>query len=261
MQVQNVVNGFARSAVRYDHHAEVQFQSAGRLIAYMEANTRDLIDGPLLEIGCGTGVLSKQMLDIFSDRDVQITDACEQMVTQCRTRLASKAGESNRVELSVLDAQEYCSPDTFAMIAAAFTLQWIPDLDRSMQNLQRSLRPGGKLFFSLPTSNSFPEWRNMCRAAGVPFTGNQLPEASFFRAFAANNDLRLSLYEETFKVSYRSLLHFLQSLKLLGAHTSEHIAPLSVREIRRLLNYASKEYPSNFPVTYKVLFGNFTKPV
>lgn len=260
MQVQSVVNGFARSAIRYDQHAEVQLQSAGRLIAYMEANTRDLVDGPLLEIGCGTGVLSKQMLDIFSDRDVQITDACEQMVVQCRSRLSAKPDATNRVELSVLDAQEYCSPDTFAMIAAAFTLQWIPDLDRSIQNLQRSLKPSGKLFFSLPTSSSFPEWKNICRAAGVPFTGNPLPEAAFFRDFAAKNGLKLSLYEETFKVSYRSLLHFLQSLKLLGAHTSEHIAPLSVGEVRRLVNYATREYPGNFPVTYKVLFGNFTKP-
>jgi hypothetical protein len=95
--------------------------------------------------------------------------------------------------------------------------------------------------------------------AGVTFTANSLPEAPVFRAFAARSSLRFGLYEETFNVRYRSLFHFLQSLKLLGAGTAVHTTRLSVGEMRRLLELAAELHPESFPVTYKILFGHFTR--
>jgi malonyl-CoA O-methyltransferase len=272
MYLHEVVKGFARSATHYEHHAEVQLQSAGRLAAYMEANTRDLVDGQILEIGCGTGIMSRRLIDIFPDRQIQLTDACDEMVAQCRSRLTSAAVlapgteiEQRTVELpanitlSTTDAQCIVAPDQYALIAAAFALQWLNDLDGCLSNLTNSLKMGGKLFFSVPTAGSFPEWKQTCHSAGVNFTANMLPEAPVFRDFAAKSSLRFGLYEETFKVRYRSLFHFLQSLKLLGAGTAVHTNRLTVREMRRLLEFASKQHPDAFPITYKILFGHFTR--
>jgi hypothetical protein len=93
----------------------------------------------------------------------------------------------------------------------------------------------------------------------VPFTGNQLPQLADFRSFAAKNGLRLSLYEESIKISYRSLHDFMQSLKSLGASTATHSQQLGTAEMRRLLSFAQTVSPNNFDVTYTVLFGNFTR--
>jgi malonyl-CoA O-methyltransferase len=256
-----VVKGFARSASHYEHHAEVQLQSASRLAAYMEANTRDLVEGPVLEIGCGTGILSRRLLDVFPDRNLQLTDACPEMVAQCTNRLSigSSGCPPERVSFGTMDASSICTPDQYSLIAAAFALQWLNDLEACLNNLTQSLKVGGKLFFSVPTAGSFPEWKLTCCAAGVSFTANSLPEAPAFRDFAAKSSLRFGLYEETFKVRYRSLFHFLQSLKLLGAGTAVHTNRLTVREMRRLLEFASKQNPESFPITYKILFGHFTR--
>lgn len=255
-----VVKGFARSATQYDHYAEVQLQSAGRLSAYMEANTRDLVDGPVLEIGCGTGLLSRKLLDIFPDREIELTDACTEMVDQCRKRL-NQGSETlpTRVTLSTSDAQNIIEPEKYSLIAAAFALQWLSDLDLCLSNLTSSLKVGGSLFFSVPAAGSFPEWKETCKGAGVSFTGNSLPESPALREFAKKHSLRFGLYEETFNVRYRSLFHFLQSLKLLGAGTTVHTNRLSVGEMRRLLEYAAQQHPNSFPVTYRIFFGHLTR--
>lgn len=258
-----VVKGFARSADHYEHHAEVQLQSASRLAAYIEANTRDLIEGPLLEVGCGTGILSRKLIEIFPQRELELTDVCEEMVTQCRNRLQNTptaAALNSHISLTTLDAHSIMEPEKYACVAAAFALQWLQDLDVCLGNLTHSLKTGGgKLFFSVPALGSFPEWKATCRGAGVSFTANSLPETHTFRDFANKSGLRVGLYEETFKVRYRSLFHFLQSLKLLGAGTAINTNRLTITEMRRLLDFASTEHPESFPITYKIIFGHLTR--
>lgn len=261
MSLQQIVRGFARSAASYDHNAQVQLQCAERLAAYMDANSRgDLIDGPILEIGCGTGLFSRRLLDMFPERETVVSDICDEMLARCRMRLSAPSGRVNpNVTFNIVDAQEHEAKEAYAMIAAAFALQWIEELPQSLSNLNASLKPGGKFFFSLPTSGSFPEWKATCKQAGVPFTGNTLPDAAMFREFAAANGLRLGVYEETFVIHFNSMLDFLRSLKSIGAGTSIQRDPLSVREMRKLLAVAKLRNPNSFPVTYRVLFGNFRK--
>jgi hypothetical protein len=145
------------------------------------------------------------------------------------------------------------------LIVAAFALQWIDRIEDCLKGLVDQLSEGGKLFFSLPAEGSFVEWKTTCQKAGVPYTGNPLPQPEAFRRFAKGNGLRLSLYEESFRVSHKSLHAFLQSLKSLGASTSTHSTHLSVTELRRLLSFAESAFPNNFDVTYRVVFGHFTR--
>jgi malonyl-CoA O-methyltransferase len=256
MSVQQIVRGFARSAAHYDAHAHVQLQCADRLDAYTEANTRDLIDGSILEVGCGTGIVSHRLAKLFHNRPLELTDVCEEMLGRCRMRLAPDAP----ISFNVVDVQNFRGQQEYALIVAAFVLQWVENLPPVLGNLMQALKPGGKLFFSVPTSGSFPEWRAICKQAGVTFTGNSLPSLMDFRSFAAANNMRLSVYEETFPLHHASMSEFLKSLKSIGAGTSLSSARLSITETKRLLAAANTLYPHSFTATYKVLFGHLSKP-
>lgn len=256
-----IIDAFARAASTYDTYADVQFLAAERLAAYMEANTRDLVPGSILEVGCGTGLFTHRMVEFFSDRQFLVTDVCPEMLAKCQERISSRSlGRSNAITFSVLDAsvENEVNP-CHALVVSAFSLQWMPDLQRCLQALSGQLSEGGKLFFSVPASGSFAEWKAMCQKAGVAFTANDLPEIAQLRAFAASGQFRLSVYEESIKVTYRSLQNFLHSLKSLGAHTTFQEHHLSVAEMRRLLSHAQSAHPEGFQVTYNVLFGNFTR--
>lgn len=254
-----IVESFAKAATTYDTYADVQLLAAGRLAAYMEANTRDLVPGSILEVGCGTGLFSQKVIDLFANREFRITDLCPEMLDRCRSRLTNSTPRGNNVTFAVQDASAAEYYGTHAMIVAAFALQWIEQLDSCLDSLVARLAEGGKLFFSVPAEGSFGEWKSVCKRAGVTYTGNPLPEPSALREFARSHGLRLSLYEESFRISHKSLHSFLQSLKSLGANTSTHAHQLSVTELRRLLHFAEQEHPHHFDVTYRVLFGHLSR--
>ncbi len=254
-----IIDAFARAAVNYDNHADVQVVAASRLAAYMEANTRDLTDGTILEVGCGTGLFTRRLLEMFAGRTLSITDICPQMLDKCQARI-SAITTSNTVSFALRDAGVAAeTAEQHALIVAAFALQWAESLPSALDALTNQLVKDGKLFFSVPASGSFPEWKSLSLRAGVAFTANDLPKISDLRNFAAERGYRLSLYEESIKVGYRSLHDFLQCLKSLGASTTLQSPTLSVPEMRRLLSYARTLHPDSFEVTYNVLFGNFTR--
>jgi malonyl-CoA O-methyltransferase len=258
MSVQQIVKGFARAAGRYDAHAQVQYQCAGRLAAYIEANSRDLTPGAVLEVGCGTGIVSKRLPEIFAGRRLVISDVCPEMLNLCRQRLEQGRGVArDELEFAVIDADHVATEKKYAAAVAAFTLQWMQQLEHTLQQLTAALLPQGRLFFSVPTAGSFPEWKQVCRAAGVTCTVNDLPDARQFRSFAQTAGMRLSLYEENFPVHHPSFAEFLLSLKSIGAGTQTSHARLSVGEMRKLLAAAEGK---PFTATYKVLFGHVSQP-
>lgn len=251
-----VANAFALAAHTYDGHADVQRLAAEKLAGFVEANTRDLIDGTILEIGCGTGLFSRRLVDLFLGRRFHLTDLSPEMLERCRIRL----GIRDNVQYKVQDFS--ACPDeqsAYAMVAAAFSLQWVTDLQTCLENLTQQLVPGGKLFFSVPAAGSFAEWRSLCIRAGVPFSANSLPASSDFREFAERKQLRLSVYEETIRIGYPSFYAFLDNLKLLGANTSLRDQQLSVSELRRLIRVSESTHPQRFMNTYHVLFGSLTR--
>jgi trans-aconitate methyltransferase len=178
---------------------------------------------------------------------------------RCEMRLGV-GSDAERLSLAAVDIESFDGQQRNALVVAAFVLQWMRDLEAALQNCVAAVQPGGKMFFSVPTAGSFPEWRAVCKQAGVGYTGNQLPSAAEFRAFAERQGLRLSIYEETFPVHHQSLQQFLVSLKSLGAGTALGPARLTVSETKRLLTVARAMHPNSFTATYKVLFGHLTVP-
>jgi malonyl-CoA O-methyltransferase len=254
-----IVEAFAKAASTYDSYADVQLLAASRLAAYLEANTRDLVNGSILEVGCGTGLFTQRLIELFANRQFRITDLSPEMLDKCRSRL-STVSRGNQVTFAVQDASSATQDfSPYAMIVAAFALQWVDKIENCLSGLTEQLAERGQLFFSVPAEGSFAEWKATCKQAGVTFTGNPLPQAATFRDFARSNGLRLSLYEESFRVSHKSLHTFLQSLKSLGANTSTQSYHLSVSELRRLLIFAEQAHPHHFDVTYRVLFGHFSR--
>lgn len=251
-----VIEAFARAASSYDSRADAQIVAADKLGAYMEANTRDrdLVPGDILEVGCGTGLFTRRLLEMFDNRKSVITDICPEMLLRCQQKFAGRKD----IEFALRDASE-TSDARYALIVAAFALQWVDDLESCLTVLAGQLADNGKLFFSVPSQGSFAEWKSLCIRAGVPFTGNELPTATRFRETALRLGLRLSLYEESIKVSYPSVHQFLQSFKSLGANTALQSKTLTVKDVRRLIDCGKIANPNSFEVTYNVLFGNFTR--
>jgi tRNA (cmo5U34)-methyltransferase len=109
--------------------------------------------GPLslLEIGCGTGVTTLNLLSNRRDADITAVDNEPAMLSQARRNLA-EALEDGRVRLVENDALSFlreAPAESFDIVATAYTLHNFLDDYRHLvlREVQRVLRPGG-LFIS-----------------------------------------------------------------------------------------------------------------
>ncbi len=96
-------------------------------------------DMNVLELGCGTGLLSQRIAGCV--RDLEATDLAPEMIAQARKKPASC-----RVHYSVQDAVAlpYAS-ETFDAVVAANVLHIMPQPEKALAEARRVLKPGGVL--------------------------------------------------------------------------------------------------------------------
>ncbi len=130
---------FKRALGTYDQHAGVQAGAAGRLLELVRATLGHEFPR-VLEIGCGTGLFTRRLLDALQVRDIYAND----LVPECKKYLPS--GQTARLHFLPGDAESMpewpCDLD-LAVSNAAF--QWLHAPGEVIQALARALKPGGGL--------------------------------------------------------------------------------------------------------------------
>ena len=100
-------------------------------------------DADWLEIGCGTGALTEAILQNASPRSIKATDQSSDFVDHAR-RLISDP----RASFAVADALHLPSDDaSIDVVSSALVLNFVPDRTAALNEMRRTLRPGGLLSF------------------------------------------------------------------------------------------------------------------
>jgi malonyl-CoA O-methyltransferase len=250
----SISNSFSRAAHAYDRFAEVQSYSANVCGQRVQEILPSLPPGPVLEIGCGTGFLTQQLVQYSAERQVVVTDLSAEMLDTCRSNVESLFGTQSRVSFEQVDAQSLDDDRKFALIAASFSFQWFTDLKSTLDRLMKALLPGGVVVFCCPTRESFAEWRDACRKTNREFSGNLLPDAASFKACAAEFNCDFNAYELDYVLRFDKPLDFFKSLRSTGANAKlqeheSHGNPL-VTIVRA---WERKSQPAL--ATYRILFG------
>lgn len=96
-------------------------------------------DETVLDAGCGTGNVTRILLDRLPDGHVVAVDAAPSMVEQARERLPPE------VDVRQADLLELRLDEPVDAVLSTATFHWVPDHDRLFANLHAALRPGGRL--------------------------------------------------------------------------------------------------------------------
>lgn len=247
---------FSQQAAEYDAYATVQVSSASFLANFLQTDIDKIPPGPILELGCGTGIFTTYLLALFPDRLLTASDVSQSMLNQCK-RLHSSKREN--LLFSLMDAEACVSKRKNALIAASFSLQWVTDFYATIERLMEALQPAGQLVFSVPLAGSFHEWREQCLRAEVPFSANSLPDKSQLVEWCALNSLTLDCVQQPFVCEYLSALDFFKSLKGVGASVNTAGVRLTQTQLRRLIDTWDGNSQRKTEVTYNVLCGRITR--
>jgi malonyl-CoA O-methyltransferase len=241
-----VADAFSRAARQYETAATVQKEIATRLAARILAGP--LASRPrVLEIGAGTGWLSRLLLEKIAGGEWLLTDISAAMLDQCRGQI-----HDPRVRFTTADGEE--PPEgPFDLIVSSLTLQWLSNPRVALERLAARLSPGGTLAFATLGAQTFVEWRAAHETLGVPCGVRSFPTASEMEAWWPPGG-RGHITEEHLLTHHDHGRAFARHLKALGARTPcPGYRPLPLSDFRRLL----AQFETGCPVTYHVLYGRF----
>jgi malonyl-CoA O-methyltransferase len=236
-----ITRRFNAAAGTYDLGAESQRRIASELCR--RVRQEHLPDCPrVLEIGCGTGYLTKALLPEFPGCHWIATDIAPRMVELCAARL------EGRITVRVMDG-EY--PDLgeqrFDLIVSSLAVQWFTDLAAGLRRLHGMLGPGGLLAVTTLGSGTFQEWRDACHGAGVDSATPPYPSPDSLRGMLGSG---AQVLQQVWPLSCTDLHDFLNHLKTTGARAAPGHAPLSAAVLHRILRTCNKR---PFIATYDVL--------
>jgi trans-aconitate 2-methyltransferase len=112
------------------------------------------------DLGCGDGRLTAELHRSLGARATLGVDRSPAMIE----RAAAHSGEGVRFELGDIGTSEW--PDTFDVVFANASLQWVPDHPAVLERWVRSLRSGGQLAAQVPANADHPAHLLAAETAG-----------------------------------------------------------------------------------------------
>jgi ubiquinone/menaquinone biosynthesis C-methylase UbiE len=112
--------------------------------------------GSVVEIGCGTGLFSRALVERGEATDMLFTDISTPMLKSCRAMLARLPAVSPApISFATYSSHENCFRDVaFDTCVGASALHHIPDVSRFLADIFRGLKPGGRMFFIEPNQRA-----------------------------------------------------------------------------------------------------------
>ncbi len=117
----------------------------------LAARTTRETDQQLLELACGTGVLTRELISgLPSSAALVVTDYSESMLDFAKTTCESMPPEGPNLKWQIADGSNLPFEDgRFDTIVCQFGLMFFPDKERALSEAKRVLRPGGRLIFNV----------------------------------------------------------------------------------------------------------------
>ncbi|AUL49236.1 dethiobiotin synthase [Bordetella trematum] len=245
-----VARRFGTAAPTYERHAQAQRHAAetlARRIAALPLPPRPRI----LEIGCGTGLLSQALAASLGEADWTLTDLSPDMLAQARATLTLPGS----ARFAVMDGEHPRGlASNYDLICSSLAMQWFSDLNAGLLRLARLLRPGGWLATATLANGSFTEWQQAHEGLGLRAGTPAYPAADSIHAGL----LPGSVVAQAHRQQHRDGLDFVRALKGIGATVPRagH-RPLNAGQLRAVMHRFEQQ---GAQVTYQFAYGQWQRP-
>ena len=139
-----VRNRFGRNISTYSREACVQKVMAGELIQKLSIFTNQNFS-KVLEIGCGTGFLTNELLQSFQPNNLFVNDLIESVYYEIEKITLAHSYKS--WSFLAGDAENISFPGSLDLVVSASAFQWFQDIQLFFSNISNSISTNGILAF------------------------------------------------------------------------------------------------------------------
>ena len=219
-QLTKIHHSFLRSLQSYDQHAKMQSDIASQLHQYFLSELKNVEQFPsmdrVFEIGCGTGFLSKLMLDSLQIEQFYLND----LVAECEPFVRSIL-EQNQVNWQFIygDIKKIDFPEKLNLVCSSSVLQWVQDVPALLARARQSMNDNAWFVVSSFTPNHFAEVRYVQQQLSQPYAElNYLDKDSWLKLLDADfeiSSIQSSIHQKWF-LSVADLLKHLRKTGVNG---------------------------------------------
>ncbi len=244
---------FAAASATYDGAAELQRTVGKALLASVFAET---FTGRVLDLGCGTGFVTAELLSVNSNQSMIAVDIAMGMLNATRSKLINH----NNVSYVCADA-EYLpiAASTMDAVVSNLALQWCRNLEAVFADLKRVIKPGGQLVFSTFGPQTLQELKTAWATVDDFSHVNEFYTVAELEVFLRQAGFRqLQIESRTYVSSYDSVLDLMHELKAIGAQNviGERSKTITTKlQLQKMITaYETHRVNSRIPATYECVF-------
>ena len=247
-----IKRSFAAASFTYDSVAELQRTVGKELIRSIDVSK---LTGTLLDLGCGTGFLTGELL---ARSNYETTIALDIALTMLQTTQGKLADKRNIIYVCA-DAEHLpIAGQSIDSVLSNLVLQWCSNLEALFIDIKRTLKPEGQLVFSTFGPQTLHElksaWATVDNYNHVNafYNGTQLNQF-LQKAGFKNSQIKSKLYTSR----YESVWTLMQELKNLGA---QHVIAGRNKKIttktamqKMISAYEKHRVNDQIPATFEVI--------
>lgn len=236
MQIDNkhIKKQFEKSMQDYDQNATVQMLMAMKMVFELTKISKTFEN--VLELGSGTGVLTKQLARELNFKNYFANDLVEK--------------SKNYVQKFIPQSTFYCGnalkikPTKKAdLIVSNAMFQWFPSLEKAIQTIKSNLKNEGILAFSTFSPNNFKEITDLTGLSLQYRTQEEIEKILKVEGFKI-------LYSEQFseELKFKTPLELLAHMKKTGVNSLSE-KTWTITKVKEFCDKYTKKYP-NAKLTY-----------
>jgi len=258
-----VRKNFEQVASTYDVSAVLQKEVASRLLERLDYIR--LKPKAVLDLGCGTGVITADILKRYPKAHIIALDLALNMLKQ--TQQNSKGWFSKKPSCLCSDAEKLpLSDNSLDLLVSNLMLQWSNDVQLVFNGFQRVMAPNGLLMFTTFGPDTLKEMReSWATVDNIPHTSQFIDMHDIGDALLKAGFSDPVMDMEVITMTYDSVRDVMRDIKNIGASNATQGRSKGLMGKQRLKAFETaykrfQQVDGYFPVTWEVLYGHAWAP-